>query len=80
MKSVISANGRLVLPAELRRRDGLEPGQTFEIERIDQGEYRLVRAEPPKNRGLVDALLACPEKDWFQPIPSESTPSIDPCS
>ncbi len=79
MKSVISSEGQIVLPAELRRRDGIEPGQTFEIERIDQGQYRLVRAEP-KNRGLVDALLACPEKDWFQPIPSESTPSIDPRS
>ena len=80
MKSTISSKGQIVLPAELRRQDGIEPGQTFEIERIDQGEYRLVRAEPPKNRGLVDALLACPEKDWFRPIPSESTRSIEPPS
>ena len=71
MKSRISAKGQIVLPAEIRRQDGIEPGQTFEIERIGQGEYRLVRV--PKNLGLVDALLACPEKDWFLPIPSEST-------
>ena len=80
MKSTISSKGQVVLPAEFRRQDAIEPGQTFEIERIDQGEYRLVRAEPPKNLGLVDALLACPEKDWFQSIPSESTQSIEPPS
>ena len=68
------------MPAELRRRDGIEPGQTFEIERIDHGEYRLFRAEPPRNQGLVDILLACPEKDWFEPIQSESTRSIEPPS
>ncbi len=72
MKSTISSKGQIVLPAELWRRDGIEPGQTFEIERIDHGEYRLFRAEPPRNQGLVDILLACPEKDWFEPIQSES--------
>ena len=35
---------------------------------------------PPRNQGLVDALLACPEKDWFEAIPSESTLSIEPPS
>ena len=80
MKTAISAKGQIVLPAELRRRDGIEPGQMFEIERIEQGSYRLVRADTPKNRGLVEALLACPEKDWFQPIPSESTRSMEPPS
>ena len=39
-----------------------------------------IRAAPPKNRGLVDTLLACPEKDWFEPIQSESTLSIEPPS
>ena len=68
------------MPAALRRRDGIEPGQTFGIERIDRGAYRLVRTEPIRKRGLVDLLLACPEKDWFHPILSESTPSINPPS
>ena len=80
MMSKISSKGQIVLPAQLRRQDGIEPGQTFEIERIEHGEYRLVLAEPPKNQGLVDALLACPENDWFEPIPSESTLSIEPPS
>ena len=78
MKSTISSKGQIVLPAELRRQDGIEPGHTFEIERLDHGEYRLIRTAPPKNQGLVDALLACPEKDWFEPIQSESTLSIEP--
>ena len=80
MKCTVSSKGRIALPAELRRQDGIEPGQTFEIERIDYGDYRLVRTELGRNLGLVDALLACPEKDWFQPVPSESTPSVDPRS
>lgn len=80
MKSTMSSKGQIVLPAELRRQDGIEPGQTFEIERIEHGDYRLVLGEAPKNQGLVNALLACPEKDWFKPIPSESTLSIEPPS
>lgn len=80
MRSTISSKGQIVLPAELRRQDGIEPGQTFEIERLDHGEYRLVRAAPPKNQGLVDTLLACPEKEWFEPIRSESALSIEPPS
>ena len=59
-------------------RDGIEPGQEFEIERQGAGVYQLTASEPPKNRGLVDLLLACPEKDWFVPIPSESTDWITP--
>ena len=80
MKTVLSTRGQIVIPAEFRHQDKLEPGQSFVIERVDRGEYRLVAADPPKNKGLVDALLACPEKDWFQPIPSESTKSIEPPS
>lgn len=68
MKSVVSAKGQIVLPAEIRRQDGIEPGQEFEVERIDRGEYRLVRLSPPRNQGLLDWLLACPEKDFFVPI------------
>ncbi len=70
MKTTISTRGRLVLPAELRRRDGVEPGQEFEIERLAPGVYRLERIGAPANSGLVDLLLACPEKDWFVPVPA----------
>ena len=76
MKTAVSTKGQIVLPAEIRRQDDIEPGQEFDVERIDRGEYRLVRRTPPKNQGLVDWLLACPEKDFFVPIESESTDTL----
>jgi AbrB family looped-hinge helix DNA binding protein len=76
MKTRLSTQGRLVLPAELRRRDGIEPGQEFEIERLEAGEYRLIRSTRPANQGLVDWLLACPEKGYFVAIECESTESL----
>jgi AbrB family looped-hinge helix DNA binding protein len=76
MKTVVSTKGQIVLPAEIRQADAVEPGQEFEIERIDRGEYRLVRISPPANEGLVDWLLSCPEKGYFRPIESESTDTL----
>lgn len=76
MKTTVSSKGQIVLPSEIRREDNIREGQVFEVERIDRGEYRLVRREPPANEGLVDWLLACPEKDFFTPIESESTDSL----
>lgn len=76
MRTAVSTKGQIVLPAEIRQRDGIEPGQQFEIERIGRGEYRLVRHDPPPNEGLVTWLLACPEKGFFVPIESESTDSL----
>ena len=76
MKTTVSTKGQLILPAEIRQRDNIEPGQEFEVERIDRGEYRLLRREPPPNEGLVDWLLACPERGYFVPIGSESTDTL----
>ncbi len=75
MKTTISAQGQIVIPAEIRQQDAIEPGQGFEIERIGCGEYRLSRLSPLRNQGLLDWLLACPEKGFFVPIGSESTGS-----
>jgi AbrB family looped-hinge helix DNA binding protein len=76
VKTTVSTKGQLVLPAEIRYKDNIEPGQEFEVERIDRGEYRLLRREPPPNEGLVDWLLGCPEKGYFVPIESESTDTL----
>lgn len=73
MKTKVSSKGQIVLPAELREQDGIEPGQEFEVERLDRGQYRLVRHAAPPNEGVVDWLLGCPEKGFFVPIESEST-------
>lgn len=75
MKTTVSSKGQIVLPAELRQQDRIEPGQEFEVERLERGEYRLVR-RPVQNEGVVDWLLACPEKDFFVPIESESTDTL----
>lgn len=76
MTTTISSKGQIVLPVEIRRRDRIESGQKFEVERIEEGEYRLVRRPAPSERGLVDLLLSCPEKGWFVPIPSDSTDAL----
>ena len=76
MKTVISSKGQIVIPAEFRHQDKIEPGQAFDIERMDRGEYHLAVAAPPKNQGLVDTLLACPVKGWFVPVESESTDAL----
>ncbi len=67
MKTTISSKGQVVLPAAIRQQDGIEPGQEFEVQRIDQGEYLLKRTKRRRNEGLVQLLLACPVKGWFRP-------------
>jgi AbrB family looped-hinge helix DNA binding protein len=76
MRTRVSTKGQIVLPAEVRRQDGIEAGQEFEIERIDRGEYRLVRRASRPNEGVVDWLLSCPEKGFFVPVESESTDAL----
>jgi AbrB family looped-hinge helix DNA binding protein len=68
MKTTVSNKGQIVLPAEFRQRDGIKAGQEFEIERIDRGEYLLKCKTRRRNEGLVNLLLACPVKGWFQPL------------
>lgn len=76
MKTRVSSKGQIVLPAELRQQDRIEAGEEFDVERVDRGEYRLVRRAGRPNEGVVDWLLACPEKDFFVPIESESTDTL----
>ena len=76
MKTSISTKGQIVLPAEFRRQDGILPGEAFEVERTDPGEYRLRRVQRPPNEGVIDWLLACPDKGFFVPIESESTDTL----
>ena len=68
MKTTVSSKGQIVLPAEIRKQDGIETGQEFEVERLDRGEYLLKRKERRRNEGLVKLLLACPAKGWFRPM------------
>ena len=76
MITCISSKGQIVLPAEIRRQDAIEAGQEFDIERLERGEYKLVRRAPPSNQGLIDWLLACPLKGYFVPVESEPTTTL----
>ncbi len=76
MKTTVSSKGQIVLPWELREMDRIKPGQQFEVERLDCGEYRLVRRADARNAGAIDWLLACPHKDFFTPVDSESTDTL----
>jgi len=73
MKTTVSTKGQIILPAEIRQRDGIESGQEFEVERIDRGEYLLKRKERRRNQGLVKLLLSCPVKGWFEPLDRKET-------
>ena len=68
MTTSVSSKGQIVLPAEIRRRDGIKAGQKFKIERLKSGDYRLIRKTRRPNEGLVDLLLACPVKGFFKPL------------
>lgn len=81
MKTIVTEKGQIAFPPALRRKDRIRAGQQFEIERLKAGQYLLKkqpRKSPAKRKSgkLIDLLLACPEKGWFQPIESESTESI----
>jgi AbrB family looped-hinge helix DNA binding protein len=76
MKTTVSSKGQIVLPAEFRQMDRVEPGQEFDVERIARGEYRLVRRAAPPNTGVIAWLLGCPQKDFFVPVDSESTDTL----
>ena len=76
VKTTVSSKGQIVLPAEFRQLDRIEPGQEFDVERVDRGEYRLVRRAARPNDGAIDWLLACPEKGYFVPVESESTDTL----
>jgi AbrB family looped-hinge helix DNA binding protein len=73
MTTTISSKGQIVLPAELRQQDNIQPGQEFDVERIDRGEYLLKRRTRRRNEGLVQLLLACPAKGWFEPAKRKET-------
>ena len=66
----------MVLPAELRQMDRVEPGQEFDVQRLDEGDYRFVRRAPEPSDRPVEWLLDCPVKDFFVPVESESTDTL----
>jgi bifunctional DNA-binding transcriptional regulator/antitoxin component of YhaV-PrlF toxin-antitoxin module len=54
--------GQIVWPAELRQQDHIEAGQEFEVERLDRGDYRLVRVTNRLNEVLSTGFYRAPKK------------------
>jgi len=76
MTTTLSSKGQLVIPAAIRKLDDIRPGQPFSIERLEDGRYLLEKQDIQATHGLMNWLLRCPEKGWFQEIPSESTDTL----
>lgn len=44
----------------------------------DRNNAKSNSARSKRQAGLIDRLLACPVKDFFVPLPSESTRALKP--
>jgi AbrB family looped-hinge helix DNA binding protein len=61
MKAAIDKAGRVVIPSEIRRRAGLQPGTELEIVLEDDASVRLVRDAPgPRLYRVGRRLVARP--------------------
>ncbi|MEZ4221984.1 MAG: AbrB/MazE/SpoVT family DNA-binding domain-containing protein [Polyangiaceae bacterium] len=76
MTTVLSKKGQIVLPAEVRERLGLLPGDDFEVTVDDDQTITLRRINSPPNRGLVDALMSCPHTFEVPPRDSDEAPPV----
>lgn len=76
MKTTISSKRRNGLSGEFGQLDRVEIERVPDPEKLDRGDYRLVRHAAPHNEGAIDWLLACPGKDFFVTIQSESTDCV----
>jgi AbrB family looped-hinge helix DNA binding protein len=71
MKSTIDKAGRVVIPAAIRARAGLEPGTELEI-RFEDGEVRIVRnVARPRLVRVGGRWIARPG------VPASKRPAVD---
>jgi len=79
MTTIVAKRGQITFPAEIYKRDRILAGQEFRFRRLKSGDYRLTRIKKRQkpNEGLVDWLLSCPVKGFFEPFDrSETTDSL----
>jgi len=53
----LSTKGQIIIPTEIRRRQGWDPGQDLEVE--ERGDTVLLRPIRAVERTTVDDLLGC---------------------
>lgn len=81
MTAKVSSTGQLEIPASLRQSDGILAGQEFVIEKVREGEYRLVATvtvPQERKRKPLEVLSDCPEKDFFAPMDWGTTDQLIP--
>ncbi|MEI8257718.1 MAG: AbrB/MazE/SpoVT family DNA-binding domain-containing protein [Deltaproteobacteria bacterium] len=57
MRARISSKGQLVIPTEIRRRRGLDPGAEVDVEEVPEGV--LLRPVRSPAEATLDELLGC---------------------
>src|SRR5206468_1628522 len=65
MTTTISSKGQIVLPADIRQQDDIKPGQKFDVERIDRGEYLLKRKARRRNGRMPPGRRRQRFERWF---------------
>lgn len=60
MNAVLSPEGQVALPADVRNQLHLVAGDDFEVAIEGEDTITLRRVSKPANRGLVELLLGCP--------------------
>jgi AbrB family looped-hinge helix DNA binding protein len=74
--TVLSQKGQIVLPASVRDRLKLSPGDDFEVAIEDDDTIVLRRITIPPNRNLVDLLMSCPHPFEVPPRDRDDTEPV----
>ena len=75
--TVLSQKGQIVLPAAVREKLNLAPGDDFEVTIEDDETIVLRRITRPPNKGLVDLLRSCPYPLELPPRDMDDSSAID---
>jgi AbrB family looped-hinge helix DNA binding protein len=63
MTTTMSSKGQIVIPASIRRRHKLRPGDELLIEERE-GEVVLKKSRPSRKKSLVQWMQSCPAADF----------------
>jgi bifunctional DNA-binding transcriptional regulator/antitoxin component of YhaV-PrlF toxin-antitoxin module len=48
MKTKLNTDGQIGIPSEIREEDHLIPGDSFDLQRLDSGQYLLLKQSPAR--------------------------------